>query len=111
MPVDILKHLGSCLRKARKERHLTQELLSEKTGISVRHIAKIEKGVMNPSFEVLYALVNTLEISTDYLFCPEIPDNEKKVQQMINCYNSCNPADRDILLNVIECLSSGLKNR
>lgn len=57
MPVDILKHLGSCLKKARKERHLTQELLSEKTGISVRHIAKIEKGVMNPSFEVLYALL------------------------------------------------------
>ena len=59
MPVDILKHLGNCLKQARKERHLTQEVLSEKTGISVRHIAKIEKGVMNPSFEVLYALVST----------------------------------------------------
>ena len=48
MPVDILKHLGSCLRKARKERHLTQELLSEKTGISVRHSKDRKRG--NESF-------------------------------------------------------------
>lgn len=111
MPVDIFKHLGNCLKQARKERHLTQEVLSEKTGISVRHIAKIEKGVMNPSFEVLYALVNTLEISANYLFCPEAPDEEQKVQQLISCYNSCKPIDRDILLDVIECLSCCLKNR
>ena len=111
MPVDILKHLGNCLKQARKKRHLTQELLSEKTGISVRHIAKIEKGVMNPSFEVLYALVSTLEIPTDYLFYPEIPEEEQKIQKLITCYNLCKPIDRDILLNVVECLSYDLKNR
>ena len=41
MPTDILRYLGKTLRAARKKAKLTQEGLSEKVGISTRHIAKI----------------------------------------------------------------------
>lgn len=60
MPDHTLAQLGGRMRKARKERGFTQEQLSDQSGISVRHIAKIEKGAINPSFEVLSALIAAL---------------------------------------------------
>ena len=38
-------------------RGFTQERLSDVSGVSVRHIAKIEKGVINPSFDILEKLI------------------------------------------------------
>ena len=60
MPNNVLPVLGEQLKKARKDRDLTQEQLAERAGLSTRHIAKIEKGEVNPSFEVLSTLVKTL---------------------------------------------------
>ena len=51
MPNDVLSVLGARLKAARKERDLTQERLAELSGRSARHIAKIEKGEVNPSFD------------------------------------------------------------
>ena len=89
MPVDILKHLGTCLKQERKKKHLTQEFLSEKTGISVRHIAKIEKGVMNPSFEVLYSLVDELNLAVEPLFHSDMEPNDIQLQTLIHLYVGC----------------------
>ena len=43
-----LVRLGNKLKNVRKTRGLTQEELSALSGVSTRHISKIEKGVMNP---------------------------------------------------------------
>ena len=54
MPNEVLVEGGARLRAVRKERGYTQERLAELTKLSTRHIASIEKGEANPSFEVLY---------------------------------------------------------
>ena len=54
MPNDVLVKGGARLRAVRKERGYTQEQLAELTKLSTRHIASIEKGEANPSFEVLH---------------------------------------------------------
>ena len=41
MPNNVLPILGERLKKARKDRGLTQEQLAERAGLSARHIAKI----------------------------------------------------------------------
>ena len=56
MPNDVLVNGGARLRAIRKERGYTQEQLAELTKLSTRHIAGIEKGEANPSFEVLYTI-------------------------------------------------------
>ena len=96
---------------ARKKAGLTQEELSEKTEISTRHIAKIEKGVMNPSYEILYYLVNELGISADKLFLIEMSEDEENLNQLIHCYNSCDSKDQKIILNIVEGLVRELKKR
>ena len=68
MPDKSLDRLAAAIRTARNQREMTQETLSDLSGVSVRHIGKIENGEINPSFEVLLSLVTTLKISFDTLF-------------------------------------------
>ena len=56
MPIDDLTALGQKMRKARKNKELTQQELSDLSHVSVKQIANIEKGKMNPSYLILRAL-------------------------------------------------------
>ena len=49
MPIDDLTALGQKMREARKGKSLTQQELSDLSHVSVKQIAKIEKGQMNPN--------------------------------------------------------------
>ena len=55
------------LREVRMSKGLTQEKLSEIVGVSLRNYQYYEQGKHVPSFEVLIALANALEVSIDYL--------------------------------------------
>ena len=60
MPIDDLTALGQKMRKARKNKELTQQELSDLSHVSVKQIANIEKGKMNPSYLILRALAKVL---------------------------------------------------
>jgi transcriptional regulator with XRE-family HTH domain len=67
--MDIKKFFGANLKFYRKKRRLSQEELSEKLGISVVHLSKIERGLTFVSAELLDKLSLSLEISVAHLFC------------------------------------------
>ena len=48
MPIDDLTALGQKMREARKKKDLTQQELADLSHVSVKQIANIEKGKMNP---------------------------------------------------------------
>ena len=60
MPIDDLTALGLKMREARKNKDLTQQELSDLSHVSVKQIAKIEKGEINPSYLILKALAKVL---------------------------------------------------
>ena len=72
MPIDDLTALGQKMREARKKKDLTQQELSDLSHVSVKQIANIEKGKMNPSYLILRALAKVLHISLDTLINPDI---------------------------------------
>jgi transcriptional regulator with XRE-family HTH domain len=51
----------------RKDRGLSQEQLSDKTGIRVAHISKIESDGTDPKLSTIYKLLDSLECSADSL--------------------------------------------
>ena len=109
MPEDVLKKLGAQIRKARKDRDMTEDQLSQLSGISVRHIAKIEKGVMNLSFEVLYQLASILDISLDAIVHPTWDTNDPVLKDIIDSYRSC-PAQGRLFLNAaIRAISNEIR--
>jgi len=67
MEVKIL--FGLNLKRFRKEKCLSQERLSEKVDISVKHLSKIERGLTFVSADLLEKLSNCLEVSIARLFC------------------------------------------
>ncbi len=111
MQEDMLKHLGRCIREARNAYGLTQEELSEQSGVSVRHIANIEKGRLNPSYEIIKLLIKRLGISAETLFYPDIPKQDEELNQFIGKYHACSKEDRQILLKTLNCLSDELLSR
>ena len=59
--------MGNRIREARKARGLTQEQLSEKINITLEYMSQIERGLKTPSMQVFIKLVETLDVSADYL--------------------------------------------
>jgi len=64
---------GLNLKRFRKENRLSQDQLSEKVGISVKHLSKIERGLTFVSADLLEKLSNNLGVTIARLFCT---DNE-----------------------------------
>ena len=63
--------LGKRLAASRKERGLTQQALSDKTGIHVTQIKRYEGGSIMPSVDALRKLVLALHSSADELIFAE----------------------------------------
>ena len=108
MPKDNLTILGERLRAARIKANLTQEQLSDRSHVSTKHIAGIEKGQKNPSFEILLALAKVLNLSLDNLIGLNLSDEEQDFNQLKTYYSSCPSQMRKTLLNTIQSLAKEL---
>lgn len=56
--------LGKNIKKARKKIGLTQEEVAEKAGIHVSYYSRIERGVVNPSVDVLESIAKNLKVKS-----------------------------------------------
>ena len=65
MPKDKLSYLGNCIRQARNDCNLTQQDLADQSHVAIKTIQMIEKGKINPSYEILYPLIKRLGISAN----------------------------------------------
>lgn len=105
-----LKELGQKLKAARKKKGLTQQQLADISHVSLKHIQNCERGEKNPSFEILRALVQVLDISLDSLIAPNTLDDEQATNEMRQIYLSCPPVARKTLLNSTRALANELKD-
>lgn len=65
---DVRKHFGARLRSLRLGRALTQLQLAQRVGISDRHLSRMERGLVSPSFECIENLCQALGTSPAELF-------------------------------------------
>ncbi len=56
------KAAGRVVRRLRKERGISQELLSGLAGLARSHLAMIELGTKQPNFETIWRIANALEL-------------------------------------------------
>ena len=108
MPNEVLVEGGARLRAVRKERGYTQERLAELTKLSTRHVAGIEKGEANPSFEVLYTIITALGTSFDAIFNPADEQMEREVQEVAGLYRACPEQGRRLILASIRAMAQEL---
>lgn len=60
--MSVANEIGLSIKKARKDRRLTQKELSEKINISRNYISDIECGRYVPSVEKLFSIATVLNI-------------------------------------------------
>ncbi len=87
-PNSLRRAFGRHLRQIRKLRNLTQEKLGEKAEISYKYIGEMERGEVNPSFDILIRLIQVLEVSPDELFAFARPNKPKRID-----FSSLKPTD------------------
>ncbi|MDO5346833.1 MAG: helix-turn-helix transcriptional regulator [Lachnospiraceae bacterium] len=108
MPEGDFTRLGNAMRNARKSRGFTQERLSDVSGVSVRHIAKIEKGVINPSFDILEKLITALGTSFDAFYNPATDKEGAELQEIISLYKACPPDGKRLIVATTRALANEL---
>ena len=65
---DVLRPLGTQLRRLRLERKLTQEGLAELAGLTYKHVGRIELAKVEPGTDVLVRLARALRVPVGDLF-------------------------------------------
>ncbi|MBQ7096829.1 MAG: helix-turn-helix transcriptional regulator [Clostridia bacterium] len=99
------KALGERIRKARKEKHLTQEHLAELCDLSTAHIGHIERGTRTLSIESLITISSVLNVSIDYLLLNISNKQKNNVTSIINAVNTADKDKYDRFYSVVKILA------
>ena len=108
MERDYFKEIGLAIKTERKKAGLTREQLAERVHISTRYLISIENDGQAPSFQILYTLVRTLNISIDQY----IHEDALPIQSTLrrNIYALLEKIDDNDLV-IIESTLNGIINR
>ena len=94
--MDIKRAVGKRIKAVRQRNGLTQDQLAEQVGLSSKYISGIERGVENPTMDILIRVVKVLGIEPYNLFLfGETEDSEKVLRKGIK--KMLREADREKL--------------
>lgn len=108
MPENRLTYLGIRIHDARKACKLTQQELADETGVSIKMIQCIENGSVNPSYEILFPIVNRLGLTTSDLFSVEPDQHMEEINRFLGKFRACNRSNQLLLLNTLDFLAEQL---
>lgn len=100
--------LGQRIRKARKDKHLTQEQLAEICDLSTAHIGHIERGTRALSIESLITLSQVLNVSTDYLLLDISSAHNNRLTGVFNAVSNTNNTQLEKFYSVIKILAENI---
>ena len=108
---DTTSNLGATIKAARKNKHLTQLELSEKLGITPRHLQAIENENKTPSYDLLSRMLFHLNIPADSILNSTENNLSLEQEQLIYLIrHKCNEHDISVLLSTAEALVNTKSN-
>lgn len=100
---DINRHIGKVCQEYRLKNNLTQNQVSELTGLEPRHISQIERGLSKGSIDTLLKLCNAYQITPDVILYDLLDDN---IKNSISIYDKdfkkLSKRDKDSILSFIK---------
>ena len=102
--MDLKQMIGLRIKDIRIKKGFTQEQLAEKININSKYLSSIERGMENPTLNILIKLSESLNVNFNNIFYQiEIEDSAKR-KSMIN--SILNEADDNQLKLVYKILSA-----
>ena len=95
---------GRAIKNARNAKKLTQEKLAEMIGITPAHMKQIESERRNASVEVLFKLVNALDLSLDFIFSNSDDDKQELAYKINLCLDRCSVHELQVVYATIEAM-------
>ncbi|MCI9436711.1 MAG: helix-turn-helix transcriptional regulator [Lachnospiraceae bacterium] len=77
-------NIGSKIKKLRRQKNISQEVLAQYLGISFQAVSKWESGQNMPDITLIPALASFFGISTDELFDYNYYETEKRVAEIVD---------------------------
>lgn len=74
---------GQLLRRARRAHKLGQAELAERVNIGAKHLGRLERGEKQPSFELIIALANAMEVSPSVFFQFDNARSDQKMKEQV----------------------------
>ena len=71
--------LGKRIRESRIKKGYTQQDLAERADIGVVYLSEIERGIKMPSLNIFIKIIDTLDVSADYILRDEISTGKEYV--------------------------------
>ncbi len=71
--------LGKRIRESRIKKGYTQQDLADRAEIGVVYISEIERGVKMPSLNIFIKIIDTLDVSADYVLRDELPSGKEYI--------------------------------
>ncbi|MGO4548300.1 helix-turn-helix domain-containing protein [Paenibacillus sp. 2TAB23] len=93
---DEIKEIGISIKKFRSIRKLTQSALSEKVGLSLEQIQKIEQGRGSTKIKTLFFISKALEIKPEQLFS----SNNENMNLILDRYQHLSKSGQETLINI-----------
>lgn len=93
-------NVGRAIKLVRNHFGISQEDLSEKTGISQTSISQIETGTKNPSKKTITAICNAFEIPEAVLYIIGIDENDVPKSRK-EAYKRLYPQIRDLAIEIL----------
>ena len=100
---DVNKHIGNKFQEYRLKNNLTQNQVSELTGLEPRHISQIERGLSKGSIDTLLKLCNEYKITPDIVLYDLLDEDLKNnVSIYEEKFKKLSQRDKESILHLIE---------
>ena len=96
--------LGSIIKSARLEKHLTQKQLAKRLSITPHYLMSIENKRQIPSCDLLFRIIRELEISADTIFYPEYEHDHALVGKLRILLSRCDEKEINVIIATLQSL-------
>lgn len=98
------KIIGQKIKAARSNRNITQEVLSEKIGLSANYLSKVERGLNSTSAEVLLKLIDVLDLTLEDFGILHNTNLNSDKHRIINKIMECNDTTIKNIIPIIDAV-------
>ena len=97
--------IGERLKKARKEKHLTQEQLSEEIDVSIAFLSRIERGNSHINLPRLNQICTLLDVSEAYILNGASNDSKDYLDKdFAELLKNCPPEKQKLIYNIAKTI-------
>ena len=97
------KLLGRQINRARKDRGLTSEKLSEACNVNATYLRQIESGARTPSLPMFVSLCRELKVSPSYLLVDVLPDTDiHDMDMLLELWQTATPKQIKIITAMVK---------